>query len=282
MLFLNHNKFDNNKKIIFSFWEPKGNIPGYLKLCIKTWKKFLSDYEIIILDYESLKEYLGTKLYSQIIFKDMPIAIQSDAIRVALLNKYGGIWMDTDTIILNNKFIKEFKKFELIMIKDENSKFHFIGFIYAVKNSAIIKKWLKQIIHRIKIYKNIYNNKTDINISEYYYKSYKSLKFLGNKIINKLLKNVTENKFFYLDNKEINALPERTVYKNNKANYSQRYREFYFRRRNPKIILRKSKNLIYLHNSWTPLKYKKMSEKEFLKQNILLSNLLANILNIKI
>ena len=175
----------------------------------------------------------------------MPIAIQSDAIRVALLNKYGGIWMDTDTIILNNKFIKEFKKFELIMIKDSNSKFHF-------------------------------------NISEYYYKSYKSLKFLGNKIINKLLKNVTENKFFYLDNKEINALPERTVYKNNKANYSQRYREFYFRRRNPKIILRKSKNLIYLHNSWTPLKYKKMSEKEFLKQNILLSNLLANILNIKI
>ena len=206
----------NHKKIIFSFWEPKGNIPGYLKLCIKTWKKFLSDYEIIILDYESLKEYLGTKLYSQIIFKDMPIAIQSDAIRVALLNKYGGIWMDTD------------------------------------------------------------------NISEYYYKSYKSLKFLGNKIINKLLKNVTENKFFSLDNKKINALPERTVYKNNKANYSQRYREFYFRKRNPKIILRKSKSIIYLHNSWTPLKYKKMSEKEFLKQNILLSNLLANTLNIKI
>ena len=211
----------------------------------------------------------------------MSIAVQSDAIRVALLNKYGGIWIDTDTIILNNKFIKELDKFELIMIREANSNFHYIGFIYALKNSTIIKQWLKQIVRRVKIYKNIYNNRNYSNVSEYYYKSYKSLKFLGNKIINKLIKNATGNKFFSLDNKEINALPERTVHKSN-LNDIQRYREFYFRKRNPKIILRKSKRIILLHNSWTPLEYKKMTEKEFLKQDILISNLLGNILNIKV
>ena len=41
--------FNNNKnKYIFTFWEPKESIPGYLSLCIKTWKKFLPEYKIII------------------------------------------------------------------------------------------------------------------------------------------------------------------------------------------------------------------------------------------
>jgi hypothetical protein len=34
-------------KRIFTFGEPKENLPAYLKLCMKTWEKFLPDYEII-------------------------------------------------------------------------------------------------------------------------------------------------------------------------------------------------------------------------------------------
>ena len=37
-----------------------------------------------------------------------------------------------------------------------------------------------------------------------------------------------------------------------------------------------------LHNSWTPNKYRKMSEEEFLKQDILLAHLLRQILKKKI
>ena len=212
----------------------------------------------------------------------MPIAVQSDAIRIALLNKYGGIWIDTDTIILNNKLLKKLKDYELIMIREGNTKYHFIGFIYALKNSTILKKWLKQIIKRVKIYKYIYTNKTNTNISVYHYKSYKSLKYLGNKIINKLLKNATGNQFFSLKNIELNALPERSIYKN-PLNLSDRdrYIEFYFKKRNPEIILNNSKEIILLHNSWTPIEYKKMTEQKFLKQNILMSSLIKKVLNIK-
>ena len=258
------------KKFIFTFWEPKGNIPGYLRLCIKTWKKFLSDFEVIILDYETVKEYLGEVLYSQILFKNMPIAVQSDAIRIAILNKYGGIWIDTDTIILNNELLTKFNNYELAMIREGNTNYHYIGFIY------------KQIIHRVEIYKYIYANKTDIKISKYFYKSYKSLRYLGNKIINNLLKNITGNQFFSLKNIELNALPERSIYKN-PLNLSdrQRYIEFYFKKRNPEIILNNSKEIILLHNSWTPIEYKKMKEKEFLKQDILMSFLIKKVLNIK-
>ena len=39
-----------NTKQIFTFWEPKDRMPEYLQLCIETWKKFLPDYKINILD----------------------------------------------------------------------------------------------------------------------------------------------------------------------------------------------------------------------------------------
>ena len=130
----------NNQKIIFTFWEPKEKIPGYIKLCIKTWKKFLPDYTIYILDFKSAKEFLGDTLFSKIICNNMSLMVQSDAIRVAILNKFGGIWIDADTIILNDKILKYFHSYELAMIWEESVKLHYIAFIYALKKSTLIKQ----------------------------------------------------------------------------------------------------------------------------------------------
>ena len=106
-----------------------------------------------------------------------------------------------------------------------------------------------------------------------------SWNYLGNSIVDVLLKNITGKQFFYLNRKKINAFPEINFFKNSSLNIIEKYKRFYFQRGDPQIILNQSKSLLYLHNSWTPLKYKIMSEKEFLKQDILLSKLLAYLLN---
>ena len=59
----------------------------------------------------------------------MTLANQADAIRVALLKIYGGIWMDADTIIINGKFLKVLENFELAMIGKD--KIQYIGFIFS-------------------------------------------------------------------------------------------------------------------------------------------------------
>ncbi len=56
----------------------------------------------------------------------MPLSMQADAIRVALLRKYGGLWMDIDTIILNGNFTKLFEKYELTMIGEEKYRNQYI------------------------------------------------------------------------------------------------------------------------------------------------------------
>ena len=243
------------KKKIFSFWEPRAKIPGYLKLCIETWKKFLPDYEINILDHEKVREYLGEDLFSKIICKTMSYKVQADAIRVALLKKYGGIWLDIDTIILNGNFIKKLREFELVMIGDKRNKYHYIGFILASNNSNILDEWLKQIIDRVDKYKDIMKNK---NITINSMKRLKSPGYLGNSIIEPILRNSNSKKFFCIDQREIKAFPERIFFKNLSLDNFQKYRIYYFEEGDPEILLEHIKHLVLLHNSWTPFKYKNM------------------------
>ena len=114
--------YRNNHKIIFTFWEPNHKIPGFLRLCIKTWKKYIPEYEVIILDFKKVRKYLGESLFSEIMCQNMSLMVQSDAIRVAILNKFGGIWMDADTIILNDKIIQYFQNFEMAMVWEKKLK----------------------------------------------------------------------------------------------------------------------------------------------------------------
>lgn len=266
----------NHKKIIFTFWEPHDKIPGYISLCIKTWKKFFPDYEIKILDYKSLKDYIPEELFFNIIDKNMSLAMQADAIRVALLKLYGGLWMDTDNIIINGNLIKMMLNYELSMIGEEKYKIQYIGFIFASQNSSILESWLKKIIYNVKTYRNILKNDN------------KSLKkklfrgnYLGNAIIDPILKNISNKKYLRLDSNKINCFPERVGVKHTFKDNEFLYKNFYFQKGDPQTILNNTKFIILLHNSWTPSKYKKMSENEFLKQDIRLSRLLSKVLNDK-
>ena len=258
------------KKSIFTFWEPIKKIPGYILLCIKTWKKFLPEYDIQFLDYKRVINLLGNDTFSKIIYKYLSLPIQADAIRVALLKKFGGIWMDPDTIITNREFLTNLENYELAMVGENNMQH--IGFIFASNNSKIMNDWLNEIIRRIRSLRQFDNT----------HKRRKKViwSFLGNGIIDGLLnQNIYKNKFFRLDKKKLNVFPEKTFFSNTKLNDFQKYQKFYFHNREPKIILENTKGIIMLHNSWTPIKYKTMKENEFLKQNILLSKLLDKILN---
>ena len=271
------NKY-NKKKILFTFWEPKGKIPGYLQLCMKTWKIFLPDYEIKIMDYQQVKEYLGETLFSNIICKSMPLSMQADAMRVALLSKYGGIWMDADTIVLNGDFIKEFENFELAMIGEGKDNFQYMGFIFASNNSSILNSWLKIIIDRVKYYKNILVDKRNFSISNETLKMVNSFDYLGNGIIDSILKNNNNTKYLRVESSRLNTFPERKIFTNSSIDKKQKYKLFYFQKGEPQTIIKNLTYLILLHNSWTPHKYKTMSENEFLNQDILLSKLLGQIL----
>lgn len=110
----------NVPKIVWTYWENKDGrteLPTHIKLCFETFYKHLShDYQIIILDQNTIKNYLPDVRTD---IDDLMIAQKVDYYRIALLHKYGGIWIDADTLVMRN-FDEIFEKLDV--------NYDFVGF----------------------------------------------------------------------------------------------------------------------------------------------------------
>ena len=91
----------NTPKNIWVYWENinRSTYPTYIKLCLDLMKKYLGKYNLVILDNNSIKKYLPDLRDD---FENLKVAQKVDYYRIALLYKYGGIWIDADIIIMKD------------------------------------------------------------------------------------------------------------------------------------------------------------------------------------
>ncbi len=87
-------------KIIHYCWFGNHPIPKHLKKCIDSWSKFLVDYEFIKWD-ESNFDINSTKWTKQA-YSKKKYAFVSDYVRLKVLYEYGGIYLDTDVMVLKS------------------------------------------------------------------------------------------------------------------------------------------------------------------------------------
>lgn len=81
--------------VIWTFWD--GEEPELVKKCIGSWKKYNPEYKIIVLNKNNLKDYLSDDINSIPHTEDF-IQRYADFVRVNVVKKYGGIWMDASII----------------------------------------------------------------------------------------------------------------------------------------------------------------------------------------
>lgn len=89
-------------KIIHYCWFGKGLMPKSQKDCIKSWKKIMPDYKIMRWDESNFD--IDFCEFSSAAYKAKKYAFVADVARLFALNKYGGIYLDTD--------VEVFKKFD--------------------------------------------------------------------------------------------------------------------------------------------------------------------------
>lgn len=88
---------------IWMYWEnkPGKTKPTYLKLCFDTvFKNCDKNFTINLLDQDSIHEYLPN--LRDDLDEKLNIPQKVDYYRLKLLEKYGGIWLDSDTIVLKD------------------------------------------------------------------------------------------------------------------------------------------------------------------------------------
>jgi hypothetical protein len=94
---------EQDKPYLWVYWELINGAtkpPDYITLCINIMKRNCSEnFNLVFLNEKTIFNYLPD-LRKDI--NDLPIALKSDYIRVRLLKKYGGLWMDADTIVMTD------------------------------------------------------------------------------------------------------------------------------------------------------------------------------------
>jgi hypothetical protein len=153
------------KRIYILWFQDFINAPDVIKKCLKSWIHYNPSWEIIQLNRSNIHEYIDLKHYLVDFFdkKIMQIPALSDIIRIKLLKKYGGLWVDATTYCnrsldewLPNMINEGFFAFD----KPGADRMISSWFIYASEDNYIVdlchKKtvefWEKKYIDTVKTY----------------------------------------------------------------------------------------------------------------------------------
>ncbi|MBQ4145714.1 MAG: glycosyl transferase [Clostridia bacterium] len=94
-------------KIIHYCWFGKGKMPALAEKCIKSWKKFCPDYEIICHSEDNFD--VTQNKYAKEAYDAGKWAFVSDYVRLKVLYEQGGIYLDTDVELIKplDKLVEE-------------------------------------------------------------------------------------------------------------------------------------------------------------------------------
>lgn len=103
-------------KIIHYCWFGNNELPEKVKFCIDTWKIHLHDYEFILWNEKNFD--LDITPFVRQAYNSKKFAFVSDYVRIYTLQKYGGIYLDTDIEVL--KSFDDLLESHLILGTDED------------------------------------------------------------------------------------------------------------------------------------------------------------------
>lgn len=143
---LTQDKIHYDCNIWMMWWQGEKDMPELVRCCYRSVLKNKGTHNVILLDKDSYKEFVT--LPEIIIEKyengQIPLAQLVDMIRVELLYKYGGIWMDS-TIYLDAFWNKEIYEHSFYSIKHGKSLYLSDGdwstfFLACGKNNYLVNE----------------------------------------------------------------------------------------------------------------------------------------------
>lgn len=75
-----------------------GDTPPVVQFCKKSWERYSGDREIVYLTDDNVKHYLDVDSFPTNI-KKAPVQAYSDYLRISLIEKYGGVWLDATVFL---------------------------------------------------------------------------------------------------------------------------------------------------------------------------------------
>lgn len=85
-------------RILWTYWDAP-TLPPLIEACLANWRRQAPDHELRLLSRANLTDWIAPERLARIDFDRLPAFRQADWIRVELLARHGGIWMDASTVL---------------------------------------------------------------------------------------------------------------------------------------------------------------------------------------
>ena len=136
--------------IFVCWWQAIDKMPDVPRLCVESIKRNAGNHEVILLDKHNVQDYIDIPVQAlEMLDKNvLKLAHLSDFIRLSLLYKYGGIWLDATVLLTDEiKLVSPSNMFASIRIKPLKIKtisdYRWTTYcIVACRNSPVIKVFL--------------------------------------------------------------------------------------------------------------------------------------------
>ena len=155
--------------IFWAYWHDPDNVPPIVNECFISWRRNYPTYSIIIVNGNTISKYISRDELPRKFDQIKAHQMRSDFIRLALLRKYGGVWIDASILMM--KPISPVwldHKYDLAVFympfQENKGRGKLVAenwFISAPKNSEIIELWEDEFTHGV----------DDFNTVDDYYKN---------------------------------------------------------------------------------------------------------------
>lgn len=130
-------------KIIWFYWhEPIGQAPEAVRLGIESWCRNNPNWTVNVLSDNTVKEHITLEEPP----RDRKIQWRADVIRIALLAKYGGVWIDATTFCTRklDDWLPQLMESGFFAFPDSYpGRMMSNSFIAAVPGNYLVTKWSK-------------------------------------------------------------------------------------------------------------------------------------------
>ena len=134
-----------NDTIYSSWMQGYGKAPLLVKMCLTSQRKYIKNKKFVLItsenqqDYITLPDYIEEKCRKGII----PYAVYTDLVRLELLIKYGGTWIDSTVLCIDGNYPKEMLNSDLFLFwfkeeKNEKYKGFSSWFMSACSNNKML------------------------------------------------------------------------------------------------------------------------------------------------
>jgi len=261
------------EKRIFVFWQclPETSVPGYITLCLQTFVTFNPDYKIIFLNYENIYVLLGDVIdWNK--FVRLKMMHQSDILKTHFCVKYGGSFIDADTIYTGSiGWLNTFSDDALVGVARSRNRMQF-NFLSTKKIKNFLL-WHIREMQSCKISMTPLENLTKC-----------CWDYFCSTIVDPMVE-------FWRDEKAITLLPVEAIALERSFEYAEKpncvtreelYRSFWFDDLDINIsdlISCAKYNVIILHNTWSEDLTNNICASEFIEKNYTMAKLFRALLN---